>query len=61
MTYRPWSVLTIPRRAAAALNALPVERVELEEVANAAAWVCSDEARYVTGVTLAVDAGRTVR
>jgi NAD(P)-dependent dehydrogenase (short-subunit alcohol dehydrogenase family) len=24
-------------------------------------WLCSDEARYVTGVTLPVDAGFTVR
>jgi SDR family mycofactocin-dependent oxidoreductase len=42
-------------------NALPVELVEPEDIANAAAWLCSDEARYITGVTLPVDAGFTVR
>src|SRR5215211_3224001 len=31
-------------------NALPVELVEPEDIANAAAWLCSDEARYITGV-----------
>ena len=38
-------------------NALPVQLVEPEDIANAAAWLCSDEARYITGVTLPVDAG----
>jgi SDR family mycofactocin-dependent oxidoreductase len=42
-------------------NALPVELVEPEDIANAAAWLCSDEARYITGITLPVDAGFTVR
>jgi NAD(P)-dependent dehydrogenase (short-subunit alcohol dehydrogenase family) len=42
-------------------NALPVALVEPEDIANAAVWLCSDEARYVTGVTLPVDAGFTVR
>lgn len=42
-------------------NALPVNLVEPEDIANAAVWLCSDEARYVTGVTLPVDAGFTVR
>jgi len=42
-------------------NALPVELIEPEDIANAAAWLCSDEARYITGVTLPVDAGFTVR
>ena len=42
-------------------NALPVALIEPEDIANAAAWLCSDEARYITGVTLPVDAGFTVR
>ena len=38
-------------------NALPVPAVEPEDIANAVAWLVSDAARYVTGVTLPVDAG----
>ncbi len=38
-------------------NAMPVDAVEPEDIAAAVAWLVSDEARYVTGVTLPVDAG----
>jgi SDR family mycofactocin-dependent oxidoreductase len=38
-------------------NALPVEVLEPVDVANAVLWLASDEARYVTGVALPVDAG----
>jgi SDR family mycofactocin-dependent oxidoreductase len=38
-------------------NALPVELMAPEDIANAVAWLVSDEARYITGVTLPVDAG----
>ena len=38
-------------------NALPVQVIQAEDVANAVAWLVSDQARYVTGVTLPVDAG----
>lgn len=38
-------------------NLLPVEMVEPEDIAAAIVWLCSDEARYVTGVSLPVDAG----
>ena len=50
-----------PNAGEAMQNALPVQLVEPEDIANAAAWLCSDEARYITGVTLPVDAGFTVR
>jgi NAD(P)-dependent dehydrogenase (short-subunit alcohol dehydrogenase family) len=40
-------------------NALPVPMIEPVDVSNAIAWLVSDEARYVTGVTLPVDAGFT--
>jgi SDR family mycofactocin-dependent oxidoreductase len=42
-------------------NAMPVEMVEPLDVSNAIVWLCSDEARYVTGVCLPVDAGFLVR
>ncbi|WP_029112587.1 mycofactocin-coupled SDR family oxidoreductase [Mycobacterium sp. URHB0044] len=38
-------------------NALPVQTLEPEDIANAVLWLVSDAARYVTGVTLPVDAG----
>lgn len=38
-------------------NALPVETVDPIDVANAVVYLASDEARYVTGITLPVDAG----
>jgi SDR family mycofactocin-dependent oxidoreductase len=42
-------------------NALPVEVIEPEDVANAALWLLSDDARYVTGIELRVDAGCSLR
>jgi (+)-trans-carveol dehydrogenase len=35
--------------------------VEELDVSNAIVWLASDEARYVTGVTLPVDAGHTIK
>ena len=40
-------------------NALPVDMVEPADVSNAILWLVSDDARYITGVTLPVDAGYT--
>jgi len=44
-----------------AINALPVPWVEPVDISNALLWLASDEARYVTGVTLPVDAGELLR
>jgi SDR family mycofactocin-dependent oxidoreductase len=38
-------------------SALPIDLMEPSDVSNAVAWLASDEARYVTGVELSVDAG----
>lgn len=38
-------------------NAMPVGALEPEDIADAVCWLASDEARYVTGVALPVDAG----
>ena len=43
--------------AFAGLNALPIPWVDPVDISNAVLWLASDEARYVTGVTLPVDAG----
>ena len=42
-------------------NALPVDAVEARDIANAVAWLASDEARYVTGSVIPVDAGNVNR
>jgi NAD(P)-dependent dehydrogenase (short-subunit alcohol dehydrogenase family) len=47
--------------AFAAFNALPVPWVEPRDVSNAVLFLASDEARFVTGTTLTVDAGFTIR
>jgi SDR family mycofactocin-dependent oxidoreductase len=48
-----------PQLSNAMANALPVPMVEPVDISNAILWLVSDEARYVTGVTLPVDAGFT--
>jgi SDR family mycofactocin-dependent oxidoreductase len=42
-------------------HALPVKLIEAADVASAALWLASDEARYITGHTLKVDAGRMLK
>ena len=51
----------VPELANSLTNALPVEAVDAMDVANAVAWLASDEARYVTGTVLPVDAGNINR
>jgi SDR family mycofactocin-dependent oxidoreductase len=38
-------------------QAMPIPYVEPEDISNAVLWLASDEARYVTGMQLRVDAG----
>ena len=47
--------------AAQFMHVLPVGWVEPEDVSNAIAFLVSDEARYITGVTLPVDAGALIK
>jgi (+)-trans-carveol dehydrogenase len=58
--------LTNPQRddmgeAFMGLNSLPVPWVEPVDISNAVLWLASDESRYVTGVTLPIDAGFCVK
>ncbi len=48
-----------PSLARANANALPVKILEPADISNAVLWLVSDEARYVTGVALPIDAGFT--
>ena len=43
------------------LNALPIPWVEPVDISNAVLWLASDESRYVTGVTLPIDAGSLLK
>lgn len=38
-------------------NVLPIPWLEVDDISNAVLFLASDEARYITGVTLPVDAG----
>jgi SDR family mycofactocin-dependent oxidoreductase len=38
-------------------NALPVRIMQPDDIADAVAWLVSDQARYITGIALPVDAG----
>jgi len=42
-------------------NALPVGMIDPVDASNAIVWLVSDDGRYITGVTLPVDAGFTVK
>jgi (+)-trans-carveol dehydrogenase len=43
------------------LNALPIRWVEPRDISNAVLFLASDEARYITGITLPVDAGSLLK
>jgi SDR family mycofactocin-dependent oxidoreductase len=45
----------------ALLHVIPVPWVEPEDVSNAVLFLASDEARYITGATLSIDAGSFVK
>ncbi|MDV6286587.1 mycofactocin-coupled SDR family oxidoreductase [Rhodococcus jostii] len=47
--------------AATSLNALPTPWVESVDIANAALWLASDDARFVTGISIPVDAGFLIK
>ena len=55
---RQWLTDMVARgEAPGAGNALPVQILQPDDIADTVAWLVSDQARYITGVTLPVDAG----
>ncbi len=59
-TFAAWAG-SHPEIADRMTNLLPVPALEPVDISNAILWLVSDEGRYVTGVTLPVDAGFTAR
>jgi SDR family mycofactocin-dependent oxidoreductase len=47
-----------PALANALSNAMPVDLVEPADVSNAVVWLVSEDARYITGTVVPVDAGQ---
>ena len=43
------------------LNAMPVPWAEPRDISDAVLWLATDEARYVTGVPLPIDAGAVIK
>ena len=57
-----WGITQTPGLEADLISQHPIGRLgQLEEVTNAAMWLCSDEAGFVTGTTLTVDGGHLAR
>ena len=46
---------------AQALNQLPIPWIEPEDVSKSVLFLASDEAKYITGITLPIDAGMTTQ
>lgn len=44
-----------------AINAMPVEWVDPVDFSSAIVFLCSDMARYITGVQLPIDAGMVIK
>ena len=42
-------------------NALPIALLQPEQIANAVAWLVSEEAEFITGVAWPLDAGFGIR
>ncbi len=50
-----------PEKRAAFVGSIPLGRLSTaKDIANAALYLCSDEAEFITGVVLEVDGGRTI-
>jgi SDR family mycofactocin-dependent oxidoreductase len=58
--FADYVAVTPPERMWRLGNAMPVEWLDPEDISNAVAWLASDEARYVSGVTLSVDGGSNI-
>ncbi len=58
---RPGATFEDAKPTLQAMNLWPIPWVEAQDISNAILWLVSDDARYVTGVTLPVDLGLMVK
>jgi (+)-trans-carveol dehydrogenase len=49
------------RFAATSTNLLPIPWIEPEDISHGVLYLASDDARYVTGVTMPIDAGMSAQ
>ena len=57
-----WGISETPGLEHEMIAQHPVGRLgQMEEVSNAAMWLCSDEASFITGTTLTIDGGHQAR
>jgi SDR family mycofactocin-dependent oxidoreductase len=50
-----------PQMLSAFANLLPVQLIDASDVSEAMLYLCAESGRYITGITLPVDAGLTVK
>ncbi|KER10308.1 MAG: sugar dehydrogenase [[Candidatus Thermochlorobacteriaceae] bacterium GBChlB] len=56
-----YSAMDTPEEEAALLKLIPYKRIGVtEDIGKVAAWLCSDDADYITGATIYVDGGMTL-
>jgi NAD(P)-dependent dehydrogenase (short-subunit alcohol dehydrogenase family) len=57
-----WGITQIEGLEADMIAEHPIGRLgQMSEVTNAAMWLCSDEASFITGTTLSIDGAHTSR
>ncbi|MDA8044638.1 MAG: mycofactocin-coupled SDR family oxidoreductase [Actinomycetota bacterium] len=58
--FADYTASTPPERQMRLGNAMPVQWLDPLDISNAVLWLASDDARYVSGVTLSVDGGSNI-
>jgi SDR family mycofactocin-dependent oxidoreductase len=50
-----------PEMMSGLAHPLPIQMVEAVDISNAIVWLCSEQARYITGINVPVDGGLSLR
>jgi len=54
-------IADVPELGPIFVNTMPVEITQPEDIADAVLFLASDEAKYVTGLEMKIEAGCTIR